>query len=153
MVSVKNCSIDDGLLEALGMKKIECNDHNRKSLIEESLKDILKNPMLTTKDVGWNDMCLCKSQTMFYLGYGRFLQKTETNGYLLSIYGAYDTLFNGHLLRGYSVTYDRDVIQVCGPLWLTVVYTVEDLKKLLDVLRFDYNKRAINKYFKSIQKI
>ena len=133
--------ITDELLEkVIGLKKIEANYSNNDKVL---LQDYKKYPLPTDTKVKWNTLCFDEKTPHFELGGGRYLQKKETGGYMLLLY---DTL-REYKKHDYDVYYD-EVIRLCGPFWVTCVYTISELKKLLDVIHVDYSNYKISKYIK-----
>lgn len=138
---MKDHKITDELLELLGFKKIEANYHNYDEVL---LQDYKKYPLLTDTKIKINPLNFDEKTPHFELGHGRYLQKKDNGGYMLLVY---DILFE-YKQHDYDVFYD-EIRRLCGPFWVTYVYTISELKKLLDLLHIKYSKYKITKYIKN----
>jgi len=131
--------ITDELLESLGFKKVNINIHNRDKILREYIR---QDPLITETKINWNRLTFDDKTPYFILGSDRILQKKETGGYMLMVFS--DWPFYEQL----SLTQTKEHIELTGPFWVMQIFTVAQLKKMLDLLYIDYSNPKILKYIK-----
>lgn len=131
--------ITDELLELLGFKKVDINIRNRNEVFREYIE---RNPLITEKNVAWNRLTFDDTTPYFILGYDRILQKNETGGYMLMVFDEWS------YYEQIDATRSKEHIELTGPFWVIQIFTVTQLKKMLDLLYIKYSNYKISKYIK-----
>ena len=135
-----NYKITDELLEVLGFKKVNINTYNRDNIIFNEY--IEKDHLITEELIDWNKLTFDEKTPWFILGPKRILQRKETGGYMLMVFGEYP------YYEQLDATRLKEHIQLTGPYWVMQIFNISQLKKMLDLLYIKYSNYKINKYIK-----
>ena len=138
---MNNDLITDEHLEQLGFEKIVVTCKNRESVLKEYLEitnkqiEIIGNN-LVNDGIRFNNSTYHENATWFKLAHNRFLEKVD-GGYLFMIF---DRISNSINIDPQRPTVKEEHVSINGPFWITVIFTLNDLYNLLNILHIEYNE-------------
>jgi hypothetical protein len=138
---MRNDLITDEHLEQLGFEKIVVTNENRESALKEYLEitdkqiNIIGNNLVNA-GIRFNNSTYHENATWFKLAYNRFLEKVD-DGYLFMIFDRISNFIN---IDPQRPTVIEEHVSINGPFWVTVIFTLNDLYNLLDILHIEYNE-------------
>lgn len=138
---MNNDLITDEHLEQLGFEKIVVTHKNRESVLKEYLEitdkqiKIIGNH-LVNDGIRFNNSTYNENATWFKLRYNRFLEKVD-GGYLFMIFDRTSNLIN---IDSQRPMVKEEHVSINGPFWITVIFTLNDLYNLLNILHIEYNE-------------